>query len=97
METWSELHPNGDRAKLFVIHKRTTEDAAYVWTRGALEYKRRGHRHPSRRLPRGDYRLVVRILGANVDQTFQFRIRNPGTGFEQSLDIATKGRCPSNC
>jgi hypothetical protein len=85
-ETWNELQPNGDRAKLFVVHKRTNEDAAYVWTRGSLEYRERGHRHPSRRLPRGDYRLVVRIRGANVVETFQFMLRNPGAGSEQSLD-----------
>jgi len=86
IETWQELQANGDRAKLFVVHKRTNEDVAYIWTRGALEYKKRGHRHPSRRLPKGDYRLVVRILGTNVDQMFQFTLRNPGAGSEQSLD-----------
>ncbi len=86
IETWSELQPNGNRAKLFVIHKRTNEDVAYMWTRGALEYKNRGHRHPSRRLPKGDYRLVVRILGANVDRTFEFKLHNPGAGLDQSLD-----------
>jgi hypothetical protein len=86
VETWPELQPNGDRAKLFVVHKRTSEDAAYIWTRGALEYKQRGHRHPSRRLPKGDYRLVVRIRGTNVDQTFQFKLRNPGADADQSLE-----------
>lgn len=91
IETWSELQPNGNRAKLFVIHKRTDEDDAYIWTRGALEYKERGHRHPSRRLPKGDYRLVVRILGTNVDQTFRFKLHNPGAGTEQSLDPIRSG------
>jgi hypothetical protein len=86
IETWPELQPNGDRAKLFVVHKRTNEDGAYIWTRGALEYKGRGHRHPSRRLPKGNYRLVVRVLGTNLDQAFQFTLHNPGTGSEQSLD-----------
>lgn len=84
-ETWSELQPNGDRAKLFVVLKHTDDSASYMWTRGALEYEKRGNRHPSFRLPEGDYRLVVRVLGANVDQVLQFNLSNPGRGVEQSL------------
>lgn len=75
-ETLSELPPVGKIAKLLVLHKRRDDGTAYAWSRGAREYP--GQRHMSHQIPPGMYQLGVRIRGLYVDETFYFRLRNPG-------------------
>ena len=83
-ETLDQLLPNGDYAKLVVLQKRTEDDIAYAWSRGAREYP--GRRHPSHQIPPGEYRLEVRIQGLHVDQVFGFRLLNPGAGGHPSVE-----------
>lgn len=83
-ETLDRLLPNGDYAKLVVLQKRTEDDIAYAWSRGAREYP--GRRHPSHQIPPGEYRLEVRIQGLHVNEIFVFRLINPGTGGHPSIE-----------
>lgn len=83
-ETLDRLLPNGDYAKLVVLQKRTEDDIAYAWSRGAREYP--GRRHPSHQIPPGEYRLEVRIQGLHVNETFVFRLVNPGAGGHPSIE-----------
>jgi hypothetical protein len=83
-ETLDRLLPNGDYAKLVVLQKRTDDDIAYAWSRGAREYP--GRRHRSHEIPPGEYRLEVRIQGLHIDRTFVFRFINPGAGGHPSIE-----------
>jgi hypothetical protein len=84
-ETLDRLPPNGDYAKLVVLQKRTEDDIAYAWSRGAREYQ--GRRHPSHQIPPGEYRLEVRIRGLNIDEVFVFRLINSGAGSHPSIEL----------
>jgi hypothetical protein len=44
-ETLDRLQPNGELAKLLIVHKRINEEIAFAWSKGAAEYQYR--RHPS--------------------------------------------------
>jgi hypothetical protein len=77
-ETWTELLPVGDYAKLMILQKRVEEDEAYAWSKGATEYP--GRRHPAHRIPPGEYELRVHIRGLDINETFRFRLVNPGAG-----------------
>lgn len=83
-ETLQELLPNGDYSKLVVLQKRTEDDVAYAWSRGAAEYT--GRRHPSHRIAPGEYRLEVRLRGIHIDETFSFRLTNPGAGANPAIE-----------
>jgi hypothetical protein len=87
-ETLDRLVPNGDFAKLVVLQKRTEDDMAYAWSRGAREYP--GHRHPAHQIPPGEYRLEVRIRGLHVDDTFAFRLVNPGAQGHPSIELLNR-------
>jgi hypothetical protein len=83
VETWQQLLPNGDLAKLIVLQKRIDAQDAYAWSRGASEYP--GRRHPAHRIPPGEFELRVRIRGIDIDETFRFHIHNPGAGENPSV------------
>jgi hypothetical protein len=83
-ETLHQLLPNGDYAKLVVLQKRTEDDIAYAWSKGAREYA--GRRHPAHQIPPGEYRLEVRIRGLHIDQVFAFCLLNPGAGGHPSVE-----------
>ena len=83
LETLPELPPVGEIAKLFVWQKRRDDATAYAWSRGARHYP--GRRHPAHQIPPGDYQLEVRVRGIYVDQTFVFRLRNPGAGADPQI------------
>lgn len=83
-ETLDRLQPNGDYAKLVVLQKRTEDDVAYAWSRGAREYP--GRRHPSHQIPPGEYRLEIRVRGLHIDDRFSFRLMNPGSGGDPSIE-----------
>ena len=83
-ETLDELLPVGDYAKLVVLQKRTKDEVAYAWSKGAAEYA--GRRHPSHRIAPGEYRLQVRLRGIQIDQMFTFRLMNPGAGANPTIE-----------
>lgn len=82
-EVLQELLPVGDHAKLVVLQKRTEDDFAYAWSKGAAEYD--GRCHPSHSIAPGQYRLQVRLRGIHIDETFAFRLMNPGTGANPAI------------
>jgi hypothetical protein len=82
-ETWTELLPVGDYAKLMILQKRVEEDDAYAWSKGATEYP--GRRHPAHRIPPGEYELRVHIRGLDINETFRFRLVNPGAGADPAI------------
>jgi hypothetical protein len=84
IETLDTLPPNGQKAKLFVLHKRIGDSCAYAWSRGALEYD--GGRHPSQEIPVGFCDLLVRLRGVGIDQTFRFQVNNPGSGADPFIN-----------
>jgi hypothetical protein len=84
VETLETLPPNGEKAKLFVLHKRITDSSAYAWSRGAREYD--GGKHPSQEIPVGTCDLHARIRGIGIDETFRFQIINPGAGAEPFIN-----------
>ena len=84
VETWDQLLPNGDYAKLMVLQKREEEADAYAWSKGAPAYP--GRRHPSHRIPPGQYELHVRVRGIKIDVTFKYRLVNPGAGGNPTLE-----------
>jgi hypothetical protein len=83
-ETLQKLLPVGDYAKLVVLQKRTEDNVAYAWSKGATEYS--GRRHPSHRIAPGEYRLQVRLRGIDIDETLAFRLMNPGTGANPAIE-----------
>lgn len=82
-EILERLLPIGERGKLLVLQKRTDDDVAYAWSRGAAEYKNR--QHPSHQIPPGRYELRVRIRGIDIDETFRFLLTNPGAGGDPEI------------
>ena len=84
IETLDALPPNGQKAKLFVLHKRIGDASAYAWSRGAMEYE--GGRHPSQEIPVGSCELHVRLRGIGIDQTFRFQVNNPGSGADPFIN-----------
>lgn len=83
-EILRNLAPVGEFAKLIVLQKRIEEPIAYAWSRGAPEYP--GRRHVSHQIPSGEYQLRVRVRGINIDETFTFRLVNPGQGADPIIE-----------
>jgi hypothetical protein len=78
LERLPRLLPVGERAKLLIVQKRTEDDIAFAWSKGAGEYD--GRRHPSHQIPPGTYELRVRVRGIKIDRLFKFILVNPGAG-----------------
>jgi hypothetical protein len=70
-----DLPPGLISAKLNVLLKYDGEESAYLYSRENVHAYRDG-RHPSFEVPRGRWRLRIKLLGLNIDQQFMFSVNN---------------------
>jgi hypothetical protein len=83
-----DVNPGHLHAKLLLALKYPSDPDSYAFTREGWR-SHADRRMPQYRIPPGDYHLTIHLLGPNVDQSFAFRLNNPGSHKELDLSAAT--------
>ena len=79
-----DIPPGAPAVKLMAILKHSEDTSAYAYAQENI-YASPDGRHPSYELPRGQYRLRVRLGGKNVKKSFWFKIVNAGPGRQPAV------------
>ncbi|HEV8440780.1 MAG TPA: hypothetical protein VGT40_22055 [Methylomirabilota bacterium] len=80
----TDIPPSAIPVKLMAILKHPQDTSAYAYAQENI-YASPDGRHASYELPRGRYRLRVKLLGKNVNKSFAFTVDNGGLGTRPSV------------